>query len=522
MGKSSLKVIAGILIIASFCPSCTHKQPPAKPKAESNPSASPQVAALPPAREANVPPPSARPASAPQPAPADPNVVALIGDYVITGDDFKKDYLQHLRPNPYSGNPIRPTPELAAVLMRMLGDKAVILEARQQGMNKKAEIQVAVKRMRQQRLASKVLAAVVEPQISVSDQDVNSVMAANPKFTQAQARAQARNLKGREAFTSFYSQLVQNRHLRKVAEDFPRTAAIHKRLLAKPKKGNTYWILNDEVRDDIDPNDKALVLATYDGGTFTVKEWFEALCDIAPPGRPKDLDTPEGVERFLDRSLPRPLLVAEAEARGMDKDPELVKALRKMEDDMVFGYAQQEKVKGLAEPNDQDIRAYYEQAKDVYGKRDILKLDVIWCEDRAAAAKARADLDQGKDFKAVQQQYTVNTKATQDKKVPEPFDVSSGDEGPFWQDLSKSEPNQVAGPILGFREGGLSWRVVKVIEKRPGKAAEFERAKDMIKSDLTEQRQQALLDKVRADLLQKFPHQAFVDRLRAFDPRNVP
>ena len=493
MGKSSLKVVVGILIVGSFCASCTNKQPAAKSKAGPN-----------------------------QPGPADPNVVALIGDYVITGDDFKKDYLQHLRPNPYSGNPVRPTPELAASLMRMLGDKAMILEARQQGMDKKAEIQVAVKRTQQQRLASKVLTAVVEPQISVSDQDVNSIMVANPKLTQAQAQAQARNRKGRELFSSYYSQLTQNRHLRKVTENFSRTAAIHKRLLAKPKKGNIYWILNDEVRDDIDANDKALVLAAYDGGTFTVKEWFEALCDIAPPGRPKDLDTPEGVERFLDRSLPRPLLVAEAEARGMDKDPELVKTLRKMEDDMVFGYAQQEKVKGLAEPNDQDMAACYEQAKGAYGKRDILKLDVIWCEDRAAAAKAKADLDQGKDFKVVQQQYTVSKKATQDQKAPEPFDVSSGDEGPFWQDLWKSEPNQVAGPVLGFREGGLSWRVVKVMEKRPGKAVEFERAKDMIKGDLTEQRQQALLDKVRADLLQKFPHQAFVDRLPAFDPRNVP
>ena len=77
------------------------------------------------------------------------------------------------------------------------------------------------------------------------------------------------------------------------------------------------------------------------------------------------------------------------------------------------------------------------------------------------------------------------------------------------------------GPILGFRERALGWRVVKVVEKKPGKPAELESAKGMIKSDLYELRQQALLDKVRADLLQKLPHQTFVDRLAAFDPRNV-
>ena len=173
MGKSSLKIVVGLLIVALLCPACTKKQPPAKPKAEPNQPAA-KVAAPPPAGEPNTPGPAARPAPAVQPAPTDPNVVARIGDYVIAGDDFKKEYVQQLRPNPYSGNPVRPAPEPAAVLMRMLGDKAIILEARQQGMDKKEEIQIVVKRMRQQRLATKAVTAAIEPQISVSDQDVNA------------------------------------------------------------------------------------------------------------------------------------------------------------------------------------------------------------------------------------------------------------------------------------------------------------------------------------------------------------
>jgi hypothetical protein len=514
MNMSWLKIVVGILTVALFLSSCAKRQTPTPSTAEPNRPAQPKVVAPEPsAREANAPTPTT---PAAKPAPADPNIVAEIGDYTITGDEFKKEYIRQIQPNPYSGNPIRPALEPEAVLKRMLGDKAILLEAREQGMHKKDEIQVYIKRIREQRLATKAVLAAIEPQIVVTEQDVNDQITKNPKLTREQASAMARRQKGNQAFEKYYTQVVERLHLRKVAENLPKAAALHKRLLSKPKQGNVYWIQNDQIKNDLDPNEKALVLTTYDGGTFTVKDWFEALCEMAPPGRPKDLDTPEGVERFLDRAVQRPLLTAEAVARGMDKDEKLNKDLRKMEDDMVFGYAQQERLKGLVEPNDQDIAATYEKVKDTYARNDRLKLDVIWCENRAAAAKSKAEIDQGKDFKTVQQQVTI------DKKRMEPIDSYPGNEGLFWQDLWTSEPNQVIGPIQGFREGSLGWRIVKVIEKNPGQQADFNRAKGMIKSDLVEQRQQALLDKVRADLLQKLHPQVFADRLAAFDPRNVP
>lgn len=522
MKKTWLKIVMGILIVvlmAVLVQSCAKKQQPSTQPTTSPNQPTPSKPVAPPRTSKE---PNAAPAPAVQNAPVapsvptDPNVVAVIGECVIIGEDFKTEYLRQLQPNPYSGNPVRPAPELKTVLMRMLGDKAMILEARQQGMDKKEEIQAVVKRMRQQRLATKVVMAAIEPQISVSEQDVNAVMTANPKLTKDQASAEVRNRKGRQAFDRYYSQLVQNRHVQKVSENLSKAAAIHQRLQAKPKAGNVFWIINEEVRNDITPDEKALALATFDGGTFTVKDWFEALCEVAPPSRPKDLGTPEVAERFLDRVLIGPLLAAEAIAKGFDKDEGLNKALRKTEDDMVFGYAQMEKVKGLSEPNDLDIAAFFEPVKDTYARPDSLKLDMIWCRNRDAAAKAKADLDQGKDVNAVGQEYSI------DKKAFGPLDAYAGSEGLFWLDLWKAEPNQVVGPILGFHGEGLSWRVVKVLDKRPGKPAELANVKGMIKDDLFEQRQQTLLDKVRETLLHKFPHQVFADRLVAFDPRNVP
>jgi len=531
MRRPWLNILIGIslvVLMAVLSQSCKpgKQAPDARPPEPD--SAGPAQAAVPPPSpergpEATTgpvtPAPVASTAAAVSQVPADPNVLALIGEHVLTGDDFRKAYLRELQPNPYAASPAVSAPEPKAVLMRMLGDKAILLDARAKGMHQRHEIQSTLKRLREQRLASKAAVAAVEPKISVTEKDMNDLMAKDPKLTRERARAIAYNQKGNEIFAQYYPQLVQKLHLTKVTENLAKAAALHKRLLSKPKpesKKNIYWIENAQIQTDLDPNEKALVLARYDGGQFTVLEWFESLCEMAPPGRPKDLDTAEGVERFLDRALQRPLLTAEAVAQGMDKDPKLIQDLQTREDDMVFGYAQQEWLKGRAEPNDQDVAAAYEKAKGSTQRGDALKVEVIWCENRDAAAKARAELDQGKEFKTVQEHYGL------DKTTVQPVDLYASMEGSFWPPLWQADPNQVVGPVLGLREGALKWRVVRIREKRPAKPVELENAKAMVKEGILEQWNRARLDRVRADLLATIPHQVFADRLPAFDPMKVP
>jgi hypothetical protein len=452
--------------------------------------------------------------------------VATIGDYAITGDEFKKQVIREMQPNPYSGNPVRPAPDLKAVIRQMLGEKAIILDARQRGVHQKEEIQLNLKRTREQQTIRKLIDVVVRPKVVVKDQDVNELLAKDPNLPRERARAIVLNQKGNAAVAEFYTQLTKDRHLKKAPENFAKTSAVNTRLLLRHRSGPQYWILTEDVRNNIDPNEKALVLATFDGGAFTVKDFFEAILEMSPPSRPKDLDTPQGVERFLDRLVSRPVLAAEAAARGYDKDPEVVKTLRRLEDEMVLGTERIEKMASVKEPNEQEVAAAYSKVKDTYAKNDSLKVDVIWCENRQAAAKAKADLDGGKDFKSVQTQYSIDSPSRQTGRPTGqplgPADDYMGQEGLFWQDLWKSEPNQVVGPVLGFRGGDLAWRLVKVLEKKEGKTVPAQNAMSMLKSDLQEQRQKALMDKIASEMLQKFPYQINADRLAAFDPRNVP
>ncbi len=88
-----------------------------------------------------------------------------------------------------------------------------------------------------------------------------------------------------------------------------RAAEIHQRLLYRPKEPrNVGWIQNSQVRNELTPQEKNIVLAAYDKGKVTLEDWLVALCEIVPPGRPKDLHTTKGVEQLLDRGQPDDVL----------------------------------------------------------------------------------------------------------------------------------------------------------------------------------------------------------------------
>jgi len=210
MRRPWLNILIGIslvVLMAVLSQSCKpgKQAPDARPPEPD--SAGPAQAAVPPPSpergpEATpgpvTPAPVASTAAAVSQVPADPNVLALIGEHVLTGDDFRKAYLRELQPNPYAASPAVSAPEPKAVLMRMLGDKAILLDARAKGMHQRHEIQSTLKRLREQRLASKAAVAAVEPKISVTEKDMNDLMAKDPKLTRERARAIAYNQKGNE------------------------------------------------------------------------------------------------------------------------------------------------------------------------------------------------------------------------------------------------------------------------------------------------------------------------------------
>ncbi len=449
---------------------------------------------------------------------ADRVVVAGIGDVLIYQDELARRLLQEMRPHEEQFYQEPPSPTAESVLRKMLAEKATSMEGRRLGLDRDEQIRRAVSQLETARLVSRLLETELAPKLKVEDADVDRAMQSRPNVTRDQARMMAMQAQANQLRDQYYAQVAAKRKIVKVAENVAKTAGIHQRLLTQPRepRGPTqYWILNSQVNTDLSDEERGLVLATFEGGRFTLKDWFQLLCDFPPPRRPQDLGKPEGVERLLDMGLRGPVLAAEAKSRGYDQDPALRSELRKLEDDRLLYKTQEEWIKHIPEPTPEQVKARFDEDPRQFAANPSLKADQIWCSDKETALKVKAMLDQGADFQALRQDHSL-------QKEVSPYHLSPGSEGMFWTLLAKAEPNQVLGPIPGFYEGGAKWRLVKVLEVTPVRTQDYsEELAGSAKWMLFGQQRRGVLGDMEKKLLEKYPHEIFSDRIRDLDPVEI-
>lgn len=451
-------------------------------------------------------------------AAEDSTIVGRIAYYNITRKELEERLMVELHPYDYEYYDVEAEPpDAQSVLMKMLAEKAMIIEARAQGYLDREDIRTSVKRFKERRLVNLLLQKHVEGKVTVTDAEIKLSIQADPKLDEAQAKALIERTKTNRILDRYYNQIYGKSNVRKLTQNFPIVIQVHDRLLRNPKQPRkASWIQTSQIREELTQTEKDLVLAEYKTGRITLKDWFESLCEIVPPRRPRDLNTPQGVNSLLERALRMPLLVAEAESLGLDKDQEMIKQVRDYEDRRLLSEARGAKNKEVTEPTTDQIIAYFGKNKKAFGTSDSLKIDLIWLADLKTAKLARAALDSGKDFEAVRKQYSP-------EKEGKPFNTHPGSEGLFWKDLWAGDPNQIIGPVKGFYQQGISWRIVKILEKTPGLEKPYSsdmesRVKSRLKSELSK----ALIEKYGKELLKKYPYQIYADRIKDIDPLNIP
>jgi len=451
-------------------------------------------------------------------AAAEPTTVARIAYYVITREELEKKLMTELYPYDYDNYDENAEPaDAKTVLMKMLAEKAMIIEARAQGYLENEAIKTSVKRFMETKLVNLLLQKHIQGKINVTADEITRKMQADPKLDKARAKATVERAKTTTMLDQYYRQIYSKSRVSKLSRNFPRVIQIHQRLLLNPKQSrNVGFIRTSQVKDELTQAEKNIVLAQYNNGKITLKDWFEALCDIVPPRRPRDLNTPQGIENLLERALRMPLLVSEAKTLGLDRNQDLLKQVRDFEDGRLLSEALSAKRKELKEPTTEQIIAYFGKNKESFGTSKSLKIDLIWCQDLKAAKQVRAALDSGKDFEAVRQQFSLEKKG-------KPFTTHPSSEGLFWKDLWAGNPNQIIGPVKGFYRQGISWRIVKIMEKVSGKENQYStNMEGQVKSRMMSEQNKALIAQYGKELLSKYPHQIYADKIKDIDPLDIP
>jgi len=445
-------------------------------------------------------------------------VVAGIGDYVITRQELEKRLMMELYPRGYdSYNGQAEPPDAETVLMKMIAEKAMVTEARKLGFLKDESLAEQIKEFRDKRLANLLLQKQLQPKLTVTESEIQEKMKADPKLNRARAEAMIKNTKGRMLYGQYYKQICQKLHVTKKTENYLKAAQIHQRLLTQPKKPRKVpFIRIYQIKEELTPEEKDIVLVTFDKGKITLKDWFDTLCNSAPPSRPKDLNTPKGVDQLVERALSMPILVTEATSLGLDNDKDLLKQVRDYEDTRLLSKVRSEKYKEIKEPTPDEIMLYFGKNREIFRTDRTLKIDLIWCQDLKTARQAKAELDSSTDFESVKQKYSLNKKT-------KPFDTYPSGEGLFWKDLWKHDPNDILGPIKGFYQNSVKWRIVKILEKNPGEVKGYsDNMGRRVKERIVSEQRDAILAKYGDEQLKKYPYKAYTEKIKDIDPLDIP
>ncbi len=447
-----------------------------------------------------------------------PDVVATIGNYSITRSELQQRLLQEVRPQREDDGVPKRTLTTEAVLREMLAEKAMMMEGRALGYLQDEALSESLGRNRQRRLIQMFLTEYVRQEVPIVPEAIDEEIKAHPELTREQAERRLQAPKVGPLLEQLYARLLEKYNVEKVKANFAEAARIHERLLkqpAKPRGRNIFWIMNSQVQDDLADAERNLVLVKYEGGQLTLEDWFKALCQLAPPGRPKDLGTAGGVERFADRALQPHILAAEAEARGYDQNEEVLSYMRQIEDIRLLGKVRAEKLEAIGKPTDDEARAYFEAHKELFGTPAAVKVEQIWCKDLATARQARRMLDDGASVEAVKSAHSLAPESQAQKTYP-------NTEGPFWGDLWQAEPNDVVGPIRGFYADSVKWRVVKVLEKTPGQLQPYsDNMKNRVTSAMYTLQRRHILAEYGVELLGKYPYTLYTNRIWDIDPLEV-
>ena len=466
-------------------------------------------------------------------AEADPNIVAAIGEYVITKEELRSRLMMLYEKQPYDYDGLAEkalygSTDANAVLMKIIAEKAMTMDARKQNVLVENEmIRTSVRKFKERKLVGLLMQKQLEGKLSaaVSEAEIAEKISemADPKLDHERAKMMVERAKANQIMGQYYAEIYKKSNVKKVNANFVKAAQLHQRLLFQPKaERNVPWILNSQMRDELTEEEKNVVLATFDKGQVTVSDWFETLGDIAPLRRPNDLNTPQGVERLLDQTLRTPILVAEAVSLGLDKDEDIRKQVRDWEDMNLLGDAQQTKYKEAPEPTEEEIRAYFDEHKEEFKEDKKLKIEQIWCSDLKTAEKAKAELNESKDFNSVRQKYSLEKEGSP-AAAGKAFDTYPRSEAYFWPELWEGDPNSVVGPIKGMYGDGFKWRIVKILEKSQGTTPEFlEQVANRAKLAVQTERRLALTEEYSKELLGKYSYKVYAERIKDINPLDIP
>jgi len=250
------------------------------------------------------------------------------------------------------------------------------------------------------------------------------------------------------------------------------------------------------------------VVAEAGGVTVVAGELRDAMREARQSGDPKqmlDSMTTDGLERIARNILERKLLAKEARAAGLEKRPDVDRALRRSVDTMLARVFVEHEVASL-DTSDAALRRYYDTHQAEFRSGPRRKAHHIWVKTQAEAAAALADVKAGSPFEEVAKARNIDAAKANGGDlgwVPRSVMVTAFEDALFALDR--------LGDVSTIVHTSLGFHIIRLDEIDPGSLAPFDDAREQVKQAMVG----GTVARVTSDVAKRNPATIHKETLRA-------
>jgi hypothetical protein len=176
--------------------------------------------------------------------------------------------------------------------------------------------------------------------------------------------------------------------------------------LALARRGERTAVVDDDIIPDFTDEERDIVVAAFDGWTFTNEQIVDNILVQPYPTRPV-LDDPDDMVMFISRQVKDSLIVAEARKIGVYDRPEVKKELSKAYRRRVATKVYRTLTANATVP-EEAIRAEYDSHREHYMMPAGHKVSKIVAPSKAAADSFLVRLEAGESFEEIARTRSID------------------------------------------------------------------------------------------------------------------
>jgi parvulin-like peptidyl-prolyl isomerase len=243
--------------------------------------------------------------------------------------------------------------------------------------------------------------------------------------------------------------------------------------------------------------EKHFPLARFEGGAYVFGDLLSTYEKISPMRRPS-LTTVPAVLEFLDRNVPRTLIVKYGYEKGLQRRPSIRDAVHEERERLMIGRIRYIKINKNLDVPEEELLNFYQENLHHFENDIRVNVQEIVVSDSAQAYDIYKRATSGEDFDHLAEMFNEREETQQQNGVL--GFITQREYGPVSQAAVKLKQGEISEPIKNRNR----YSIVKVLQRESGEPMPFDEVKFRIRRDKRVEKRNQLYSDWMNDLKESY------------------